>query len=100
MVAAVDTVGRWLGLGIADLINVFNPELVVLGGMYARLHPLFREAMEEGVRSRVLAAPASMVEIVPTALGIDAPLLGAAELALSAVIENPSRVAARQRTAT
>ena len=34
-----------------------------------------------------------MVEIVPTALGIDAPLLGAAELALSAVIENPSRVA-------
>ena len=100
LVAAVDTVGRWLGLGIADLINVFNPELVVLGGMYGRLHPLFREAMEEGVRSRVLAAPASMVEIVPTALGIDAPLLGAAELALSSIIENPSRVDPRQRTPT
>jgi hypothetical protein len=63
--------------------------------MYARLHHLLREAMGEGVRSRVLAAPGSMVEIVPTVLGIDAPLLGAAELALSAVIEDPSRVVTR-----
>ena len=95
--AAIDTVGRWLGVGIADLVNLFNPELVVLGGMYGRLHPLLRDALEDGLRSRVLAAPGSMVEIVPTALGIDAPLLGAAELALSGVIENPSRVATPQR---
>jgi predicted NBD/HSP70 family sugar kinase len=95
VLAAVDTVGGWLGLGIGDLINLFNPELVVLGGMYARLHPQLRDAIEEGVQRRVLAAPRSMVEIVPTALGIDAPLIGAAELALSAVIENPSRVGAR-----
>ena len=86
--------GRWLGLGIADLINLFNPELVVLGGMYARLHPLMHGQMEEGVRSRVLAAPGSMVEIVPTALGIDAPLIGAAELALSAIIDDPIQIAA------
>ena len=101
VLAAVDTVGGWLGLGIADLVNLFNPELVVLGGMYGRLHPLLRDAMEDGVRSRVLAAPGSMVEIVPTALGIDAPLLGAAELALSSVIENPEpgrrALAARSR---
>jgi predicted NBD/HSP70 family sugar kinase len=98
MLAAVGTIGGWLGIGIGDLINLFNPELVVLGGMFARLYPLLRDAMEVGVRTRVLAAPGSMVEIVPTALGIDAPLLGAAELALSAVIDNPSLVAARQRT--
>jgi predicted NBD/HSP70 family sugar kinase len=97
VLAAIETVGHWLGLGIADLINMFNPELVVLGGMYARLHHLLREAMGEGVNSRVLAAPGSMVDIVPTVLGIDAPLLGAAELALSAVIEDPSRVVTRAR---
>ena len=50
--------------------------------------------MEEGVRSRVLAAPGSMVQIVPTALGIDAPLIGAAELALSAIIDDPIQIAA------
>ena len=55
--AAIDTVGRWLGVGIADLVNLFNPELVVLGGMYGRLHPLLRDALEDGLRSRVLAAP-------------------------------------------
>jgi predicted NBD/HSP70 family sugar kinase len=98
VLAAIDSVGRWLGFGIADLVNLFNPELVVLGGMYSRLHHLLRDAMADGVRSRVLAAPGSMVDIVPAALGIDAPLIGAAELALSAVIESPSRVAARQRT--
>lgn len=92
--AAIESVGRWLGLGIADLINLFNPELVVLGGMYARLHPLMHGQMEEGVRSRALAAPGSMVRIVPTALGIDAPLIGAAELALSAIIDDPIQIAA------
>ena len=49
------------------------------------------------MRSRVLAAPGSMVAIVPTALGIDAPLLGAAELALTSVIEDPEQ---RRRTGT
>ena len=90
---AIESVGRWLGLGIADLINLFNPEVVVLGGIYARLHPLMHGQLEDGVRSRVLAAPGSMVKIVPTALGIDAPLLGAAELALSAIVDDPIQVA-------
>jgi predicted NBD/HSP70 family sugar kinase len=95
--AAVESVGGWLGLGIANLVNLFNPELVVLGGMFARLYPVVKCSMEDAMRTRVLAAPGSMVDIVPTALGADAPLLGAAELALSDVIEHPSRNAARQQ---
>jgi predicted NBD/HSP70 family sugar kinase len=91
--ASLDSVGGWLGLGIADLVNLFNPELVVLGGMFSRLEPLIRRATEDAMRSRVLAAPGAMVEIVPTALGIDAPLIGAAELALSGVIANPTGLA-------
>jgi predicted NBD/HSP70 family sugar kinase len=97
ILAALDSVGGWLGLGIADLVNLFNPELVVLGGMFSRLYPLIGQAVEDGVRSRVLAAPGSMVEIVPTALGVDAPLIGAAELALSNVIGRPGQVATRRR---
>ena len=42
VLAALDSVGGWLGLGIADLVNLFNPELVVLGGMFSRLEPLIR----------------------------------------------------------
>jgi predicted NBD/HSP70 family sugar kinase len=91
-VAALETVGRWLGLGIGDLVNLLNPELVVVGGMYARLFAQLEQSMREGIASRVLAAPGAMVEIVPSAVGIDAPLLGAAELALTDVIKHPNRI--------
>jgi predicted NBD/HSP70 family sugar kinase len=94
VLGALAYVGRWLGLGIADLINLFNPELVVLGGMFDRLYPLIEPSMREGVRSRVLEAPGAMATIAPSALGIDAPLLGAAELALSGVIDHPNRAIA------
>jgi predicted NBD/HSP70 family sugar kinase len=95
VLAALDSVGGWLGLGIADLVNLFNPELVVLGGLFSRIEPLIRQATADSMGSRVLAAPGSMVEVVPTALGIDAQLIGAAELALSGIIANPAQVAER-----
>ena len=86
-------VGHWLGLGIGDLVNLFNPELVVLGGLFGRLYPVAEHTVADGIRARVLDAPGSMVKVVPTALGIDAPLLGAAELAFSDLISHPSEVA-------
>ena len=96
MLAALETVGQWLGFGIANLVNLFNPELVVLGGMYGRLHHAVARRDRGRCASSVLAAPGAMARIVPTALGIDAPLLGAAELALSAVIADPSLVGVRR----
>jgi hypothetical protein len=59
--------------------------------MFDRLYPLIEPSMREGVRSRVLEAPGAMATIVPSGLGIDAPLLGAAELALTGVIDHPNR---------
>ena len=76
-------------------MNLFNPELVVLGGMFSRIEPLIRQATADAMRSRVLAAPGSMVEVVPTELGVDAPLIGAAELALSGIIADPAQVVGR-----
>jgi hypothetical protein len=43
------------------------------------------------MRTRVLAAPGELVTIVPSGLGADAALLGAAELVLSGVIADPPR---------
>jgi predicted NBD/HSP70 family sugar kinase len=88
---AIRDVGWWLGLGIGDLINLFNPELVVLGGVYERLFRRLEPAIADGVRSRALAAPAALATIVPSALGADAALLGAAELVLSEVVADPAR---------
>lgn len=87
---ALDEVGGWLGLGIGDLINLFNPALVVLGGLYHRLFGSLEAAVLESVRRRTLEAPGAMVTITRSALGIDAPLIGAAELVLSGIIADPA----------
>lgn len=87
---AIAEVGRWLGRGIGNLVNLFNPDLVVLGGLYERLFTFLEPSVLEGARERMLAAPAEMVTIACSALGPDAPLIGAAELVLSRVIADPA----------
>jgi predicted NBD/HSP70 family sugar kinase len=88
---AIDEVGRWLGLGIANLVNLFNPELVVLGGLYHRLFPFLESPVSEAIKLRALSAPGEAAEIVASGLGADAALIGAAELVLTNAIEDPGR---------
>jgi predicted NBD/HSP70 family sugar kinase len=88
---AIGEVGRWLGLGIGNLINLFNPDLVVLGGLYERLFGFLESAVVDGARQRTLGAPGGMATIACSGLGPDAALIGAAELALSGVIADPAR---------
>jgi predicted NBD/HSP70 family sugar kinase len=93
---AIAEVGRWLGIGIGDLINLFNTDLVVLGGLYHHLYGLLEPSVLEGVASRILDAPGAMATIARCGLGIDAPLIGAAELVLSGVIADPAGVGTRE----
>lgn len=88
--AALDDVGRWLGFGLAGLVNVFNPRLVVLGGLFGRYYPFVIETVERELDRRVLPGPRGLVAIVPATLGIDASLLGAAELALERLLADPA----------
>ncbi len=90
--AAIAEIGRWLGLGIGNLINVFNPDVVVLGGLFHRFYPFLEASVVQGARSQALDAPWSGVAIVPSGLGIDSPLIGAAEFAFSEVLADPARV--------
>jgi predicted NBD/HSP70 family sugar kinase len=87
---ALAEVGRWLGLGIGNLINLFNPEVVILGGLYYRFFPYLEASVVEGARSQALGAPWANTTIAPSGLGADAPLIGAAELALSDIIADPA----------
>jgi predicted NBD/HSP70 family sugar kinase len=87
--AALAHVGRWLGIGLAGLVNVLNPRLIVLGGLHGRIHPSVRETLEAEIERRSLPAPRAMVRIVPAQLGVDAPLVGAAELAFEPLLSDP-----------
>jgi predicted NBD/HSP70 family sugar kinase len=89
-VAALSQVGRWLGIGLAGLVNVLNPDLVVLGAMHARIHPFVHQSIELELDRRTLAAPRSLVRVVPATLGPNAPMLGAAELAFEPFLSDPA----------
>ena len=54
---AIAEIGRWLGLGIGNLINLFNPDLVVLGGLYQRLFTFLEPSVVEGAGRRTLLPP-------------------------------------------
>jgi predicted NBD/HSP70 family sugar kinase len=87
---ALAHVGRWLGIGIAGLVNVLNPRLVILGGTFARLHPLATAAIDANLAGYALPGPRSMVRVVAASLGDDAPLFGAAELAFEGLLSDPA----------
>jgi glucokinase len=83
--AVVRAAGEYLGVGIASLINIFNPEAVVLGGGVAGSFDVLRPHVERTVRRRAFAESAKRAEIVKSELGNDAAVLGAAMLAKDAL---------------
>jgi hypothetical protein len=88
--AALDATGEWLGTGLAGLVNVFDPRVVVLGGVFGRMLPHVGPTIERRLERHALAASRALVRIVPAELGIDAPLIGAAELAFDPVLADPA----------
>jgi predicted NBD/HSP70 family sugar kinase len=86
--AAVRRIGRWLGVGVANLVNLFNPEVVVFGGLTRTLFPV----LEPYVRAELeaaLTAPRDQVRLELPGLGADSSLLGAAELAFAPLLGDP-----------
>jgi glucokinase len=75
--------GSYLGIGIASLINILDPQIVVIGGGLSNGWDLFEKHMRQQVIERVFASPARHVKIVRGECGDDAGLLGAARLALA-----------------
>ena len=90
--AALAESGRGLGIGIAGLVNIFNPNRVSLGGLYARVYPYVRPAILRELEWRAMPEPRAMVDLVTVRLGGNAPLLGAAELALTPTLNDPATV--------
>jgi predicted NBD/HSP70 family sugar kinase len=82
--------GRWLGIGLAGIINVLNPRLVLLGGRLDQSYPYVRSALEAELDRRVIRASRQLLRVVPTTLGVDAPVLGAAELAFEPLLADPA----------
>lgn len=88
-IAAFAEESRWLGVGISGLINIFDPEMVVLGGFFGPILPFVQERLNSELEGRRFDGVGRTVDIVAGALAGEAGLIGAAELAFEPLIENP-----------
>jgi glucokinase len=81
----LDGIGRHLGAGIGTLVNIFNPELVVIGGGFAAAGDFVLDPAREIVAREGLAGAGKRVRIVRAELGTAAGLIGAGLVAFDAL---------------
>jgi predicted NBD/HSP70 family sugar kinase len=86
---AVRAVADALGRAIAGMVNVLNPERVVLGGSLAHVYDLAAAQVTQSVQHHVFTSSPKTVQLCASAFGGDASLRGAAELAFASLLEDP-----------
>lgn len=74
--------GYYVGTAMANLVNVLNPERIIVGGGVAQAGEMILGPMRETIRKRAMRPNAGMVRVIPAQLGRNAGLLGAAAMVL------------------
>jgi predicted NBD/HSP70 family sugar kinase len=91
---ALESEARWLAIGIAGLVSVLDPDVVVLGGLFARVLPAIRARLDAELEDRRYLASRRDVAVVGAALGARSVTVGAAELAFGPLLDDPAGVMA------
>jgi len=94
---ALRRIGDWLGIGVANLINLFNPGMVIFGGMLRDVYPGAVPQVRHRIATNVLPVARERVRLRTSALGDDSTLVGAAELGFADLMADPLGVLARTR---
>jgi predicted NBD/HSP70 family sugar kinase len=88
--AALRDAGRWLGLGIASAANLLNFQAVVLGGFFAQLATWLAAPIAHELETHVLASQWAIPRLLPSTLGPEAAVRGAAAQSLRRVLADPA----------
>lgn len=78
----IDKCLSYLGICIANIVNTFDPEMVIIGGGVSKAGDIVFDKVKEVVNKRAFKAIADSCKIVPAGLGTDAGVIGAVALAL------------------
>jgi predicted NBD/HSP70 family sugar kinase len=92
--AVLADVGRWLGIGAANLVNIFNPDVLVFSGYFAELAPWLLDVSMSQLRDRVLAPALGGTRVRFSSLGAGAAVRGGAAVAIQELVSNPGRLIA------
>jgi glucokinase-like ROK family protein len=83
---SIEEVAYHLAVGIADLVNIFNPELVVIGGALSQAQPIMRTVIEKTVFSSALPPSVNELKIAFSEYGTDACVYGAIAIVLDDIL--------------
>jgi predicted NBD/HSP70 family sugar kinase len=89
-------VATWLGRGTANVVNILNPEVVILGGALEAVLDLAGDTVRAEFEATGLRALVQQVRLVGPGLGPDSTLVGAAELAFEPLVSDPLQATARR----
>lgn len=92
--AGLRLVGGWLGVGLASLVNVLNPHVVVLGGIFRELAPWMLDGVGAELEARALRPNRQSARLVVSAVAHPGPALGGALAALERVFVDPTVIPA------
>jgi glucokinase-like ROK family protein len=84
--SAMEDVGKNLGFGIVDLINIFNPEMIVIGGAFSLGREILQPVLEKVVVSETLPSIQKDLQLVFSEHGTDACVLGAIAVVLDDIL--------------
>jgi predicted NBD/HSP70 family sugar kinase len=88
--AALRDAGRWLGIAIASAANLLNFQAVVLGGFFGQLSTWLAAPIARELEVHVLASDWAIPRVLPSTLGPEAAVRGAAALSLRRVLADPA----------
>jgi len=83
VLALFGEIGEYLGIGIANIVNVFNPDAVVIGNRMSQARPWLENALRQTVVQRALGFHLRKVQLLFAELGERSAMMGAAEMAIS-----------------
>jgi glucokinase-like ROK family protein len=83
--------GYYLGVGLANLINAFNPQKVVLGGYVTQAYEFLLPVIQRTVQKRALRWPREAADLVVATYLNDASLMGAVATVYSQILSNPNQ---------
>ncbi|MBM2616628.1 ROK family transcriptional regulator [Actinoplanes sp. LDG1-06] len=87
--AAVAEIGDWLGIGVANLINLFNPGVVIFGGMLRDVYTAAAPQVAARIDRHAMPVSRERARLRVSALAEDATLIGAADLGFAALVADP-----------
>jgi predicted NBD/HSP70 family sugar kinase len=98
VLAALAELGHWVGAGAANLINLFDPQAIILGGYFRQIADWILPPATQAMRAGVLAPGAGGCELTTSTLGFTAAARGGALRVIDQVLTDPTRLTSSHRT--